>query len=110
MVITEQVCGRSPRAPMSTLRPSNTMTPTKKRSTTKPLFEATSASSSDLCPRYKRSQRPRHPKCSMQHCCVRSEEHTSELQSRGHLVCRLLLEKKKKTSNRLRHHTRKSKF
>src|SRR2546422_5083453 len=28
---------------------------------------------------------------------VRSEEHTSELQSRLHLVCRLLLEKKKKT-------------
>src|SRR5690625_6755874 len=28
---------------------------------------------------------------------VRSEEHTSELQSRGHLVCRLLLEKKKVT-------------
>src|SRR5207253_10851144 len=27
----------------------------------------------------------------------RSEEHTSELQSRGHLVCRLLLEKKKIT-------------
>src|SRR5439155_22335310 len=26
---------------------------------------------------------------------IRSEEHTSELQSRGHLVCRLLLEKKK---------------
>src|SRR5690625_5543443 len=29
----------------------------------------------------------------------RSEEHTSELQSRGHLVCRLLLEKKKKHSS-----------
>src|SRR5690625_6963356 len=29
---------------------------------------------------------------------LRSEEHTSELQSRGHLVCRLLLEKKKKTN------------
>src|SRR5690625_6911176 len=28
----------------------------------------------------------------------RSEEHTSELQSRGHLVCRLLLEKKKKNT------------
>src|SRR5690554_7762184 len=28
---------------------------------------------------------------------MRSEEHTSELQSRPHLVCRLLLEKKKKT-------------
>src|SRR5690625_6061879 len=29
----------------------------------------------------------------------RSEEHTSELQSRGHLVCRLLLEKKNNYSN-----------
>src|SRR5439155_7890508 len=29
----------------------------------------------------------------------RSEEHTSELQSRGHLVCRLLLEKKKKRNS-----------
>src|SRR5437870_9288266 len=28
---------------------------------------------------------------------LRSEEHTSELQSRGHLVCRLLLEKKNRT-------------
>src|SRR5436305_14071508 len=33
----------------------------------------------------------------------RSEEHTSELQSRPHLVCRLLLEKKKKAA--LRSHT-----
>src|SRR5439155_24150103 len=32
----------------------------------------------------------------------RSEEHTSELQSRGHLVCRLLLEKKKKQSSGVR--------
>src|SRR5258708_20303443 len=31
---------------------------------------------------------------------VRSEEHTSELQSPDHLVCRLLLEKKKKKTNR----------
>src|SRR2546422_6311152 len=31
---------------------------------------------------------------------VSSEEHTSELQSRLHLVCRLLLEKKKKTRNK----------
>src|SRR2546422_8118998 len=30
-----------------------------------------------------------------QSCVTRSEEHTSELQSRLHLVCRLLLEKKK---------------
>src|SRR5690625_5358978 len=32
---------------------------------------------------------------------ARSEEHTSELQSRGHLVCRLLLEKKKKSSTQI---------
>src|SRR2546422_8519704 len=32
----------------------------------------------------------------------RSEEHTSELQSRLHLVCRLLLEKKKNTSTQSR--------
>src|SRR5438309_8883290 len=38
-----------------------------------------------------RRRRPREP---------RSEEHTSELQSQFHLVCRLLLEKKKATSTR----------
>src|SRR2546422_2886693 len=47
------------------------------------------------------SVRPRHPRHTVR-CsavlagCLRSEEHTSELQSRLHLVCRLLLEKKKK--------------
>src|SRR5687768_17693702 len=41
-----------------------------------------------------------HPCCARGgYCQQRSEEHTSELQSRLHLVCRLLLEKKKtKTS------------
>src|SRR3989442_6309208 len=34
---------------------------------------------------------------------VRSEEHTSELQSRPHLVCRLLLEKKKKEEQETDH-------
>src|SRR5215203_3500494 len=33
-------------------------------------------------------------------CRVRSEEHTSELQARQYLVCRLLLEKKKSTTGR----------
>src|SRR5207253_3778239 len=37
--------------------------------------------------------RSRSPRAQTGRC--RSEEHTSELQSRGHLVCRLLLEKKK---------------
>src|SRR5438309_6852202 len=34
--------------------------------------------------------------CASIRTCRRSEEHTSELQSQFHLVCRLLLEKKKK--------------
>src|SRR5690606_41096141 len=36
----------------------------------------------------------------------RSEEHTSELQSRENLVCRLLLEKKKKNKSGREHHSR----
>src|SRR5947208_6434504 len=40
--------------------------------------------------------------CQYRRCFVgsRSEEHTSELQSPDHLVCRLLLEKKKKKYNK----------
>src|SRR5690625_7031062 len=42
-----------------------------------------------------------HPEVSVVTASARSEEHTSELQSRGQLVCRLLLEKKKvKTRNK----------
>src|SRR3712207_8468102 len=37
--------------------------------------------------------------------CARSEEHTSELQSRQYLVCRLLLEKKKIKNDLTQHHT-----
>src|SRR2546423_7727841 len=36
---------------------------------------------------------------------LRSEEHTSELQSLAYLVCRLLLEKKKNTSDDTYHHS-----
>src|SRR2546422_7809647 len=49
----------------------------------------------------RRSGRPTFPRS----CAGRSEEHTSELQSRLHLVCRLLLEKKKEnTQLAVRHH------
>src|SRR5437868_13246905 len=40
----------------------------------------------------------------------RSEEHTSELQSRFDLVCRLLLEKKKKKKNKIYEYTKKKIF
>src|SRR2546430_12074527 len=52
-----------------------------------------------------RSSRRRHRTCrrsstrSAPWPPTRSEEHTSELQSQSNLVCRLLLEKKKKTPN-----------
>src|SRR5712675_3793141 len=39
---------------------------------------------------------------------LRSEEHTSELQSRLHLVCRLLLEKKKKNTLTTAHSTQQN--
>src|SRR5947209_10225223 len=57
-----------------------------------------------------RTNRQRTPRKSVSHRAIaspqssarrRSEEHTSELQSRQYLVCRLLLEKKKKHKQRL---------
>src|SRR2546422_9999993 len=44
------------------------------------------------------------PRTPMRVATDRSEEHTSELQSRLHLVCRLLLEKKKKTDRKASTH------
>src|SRR5687768_17721172 len=55
--------------------------------------------------------RPAHLRAHRRGLELRSEEHTSELQSRLHLVCRLLLEKKKKKKKykrkdiRPKHHT-----
>src|SRR3712207_7265756 len=49
-------------------------------------------------PRHDESPRP-HRRIHRHRQDARSEEHTSELQSRQYLVCRLLLEKKKSTSS-----------
>src|SRR3712207_7894072 len=43
----------------------------------------------------------RQPRDALRRCPARSEEHTSELQSRQYLVCRLLLEKKKNNYQRI---------
>src|SRR2546429_3081894 len=75
------------RPPRSTLFPYTTLFRSR------PPGSATGSWSSPAATRsarWGRSSGPRPPPCS------RSEEHTSELQSRLHLVCRLLLEKKKK--------------
>src|SRR5690625_7124516 len=50
-----------------------------------------------------RDVRAKHRSATADEELRRSEEHTSELQSRGHLVCRLLLEKKKHTDSRQTH-------
>src|SRR5439155_23878004 len=56
-----------------------------------------SVCSENPCDRAGRDRRgiPDRSRPALSHGFSRSEEHTSELQSRGHLVCRLLLEKKK---------------
>src|SRR2546430_10532453 len=82
------------RPPRSTLFPYTT------------LFRSTRASPSWISTRRRRKfwGAGRSRGSILQHCSTpftrRSEEHTSELQSQSNLVCRLLLEKKKKQSHR----------
>src|SRR5438874_12346149 len=59
------------------------------------IFTYTSCRTSSASSRWRRQQARAQLKLA---AWSRSEEHTSELQSRRDLVCRLLLEKKKKTS------------
>src|SRR5687768_17917713 len=73
------------RPPRSTLFPYTTLFRSRYVPAPRPAAEGTGRRQDDRC-RPSRSHRRR------------SEEHTSELQSRLHLVCRLLLEKKNKTT------------
>src|SRR3712207_7771615 len=57
----------------------------------------------NLEPSGKRSRDPAAAICATASSRCRSEEHTSELQSRQYLVCRLLLEKKKQEIQALPH-------
>src|SRR3712207_8634871 len=93
------------RPPRSTLFPYTTLF----RSPARARHDDTRRSSSDATQGDRRSRGadrshrrdagagPRDPATAVR---SRSEEHTSELQSRQYLVCRLLLEKKKKISSR----------
>src|SRR5438552_19166344 len=58
--------------------------------------------SSTSCARWRRRSCLPSSRSSILRIARRSEEHTSELQSPDHLVCRLLLEKKKQNSNGLK--------
>src|SRR3712207_8447800 len=87
------------RPPRSTLFPYTTLFrsaggPTCRRDTgwdcTWPAGSPRPSRADSLCP----EQLPRCSPCCCHELRTRSEEHTSELQSRQYLVCRLLLEKK----------------
>src|SRR3712207_7025907 len=58
-----------------------------------------------LQPAWRRSYAPQRTEARCGVAAGRSEEHTSELQSRQYLVCRLLLEKKKKSNDKLLYST-----
>src|SRR5689334_24130532 len=65
------------------------------RSTLFPYTTLFRSSCTPMCARRQNAITPERISCTPL-CARRSEEHTSELQSQFHLVCRLLLEKKKK--------------
>src|SRR5260221_3982519 len=78
------------RPPRSTLFPYTT------------LFRSGTASHEGVCSRTENKQSSNLlTSCNLEDC-LRSEEHTSELQSHSDLVCRLLLEKKKNATQSLR--------
>src|SRR2546425_9144191 len=78
------------RPPRSTLFPYTTLFRSRTRTACGAASPAWSSASGTVSRPWEPSPRP-WPDCRM-----RSEEHTSELQSLAYLVCRLLLEKKKK--------------
>src|SRR2546430_9475361 len=91
------------RPPRSTLFPYTTLF----RSADPELEEAGEDSRGRLAPAV---VRPRHVREDLAAAAARSEEHTSELQSQSNLVCRLLLEKKKKEKKAQLRHVCKSTY
>src|SRR5438477_8622328 len=76
--------------------PRSTLFPTR-RSSDLPLLRALRRERWNL--KTSRTSRLQESRIGIIRACMRSEEHTSELQSHVNLVCRLLLEKKKNTKN-----------
>src|SRR5690348_17588379 len=88
------------RPPRSTLFPYTTLF--RSRRVLEPDQDVTEAHRAPRQPDHERHHDHQHDERDQERdlgAGVRSEEHTSELQSPVHLVCRLLLEKKKKTDD-----------
>src|SRR3712207_7575247 len=92
------------RPPRSTLFPYTTLFRSSARTTTV-SFVGSHRRLGGLTCRTTRASRPTRPAGSTSPSWTRSEEHTSELQSRQYLVCRLLLEKKKSSRRAWPDHT-----
>src|SRR5437899_8062482 len=95
---------RSPH--ISTLFPYTTLFRSKQARSSAPAFQFTMTMSSLLPIQSTANKKPLNKIFSVSECgllatswTLRSEEHTSELQSLRHLVCRLLLETKKQQTN-----------
>src|SRR5439155_25063634 len=83
------------RPPRSTLFPYTTLFRSTRRRTSRSMSSRGSSGTRDTMCSTCRTSRTSRTGSSRRCRRPRSEEHTSELQLRGHLVCRLLLEKKK---------------
>src|SRR2546430_11257520 len=90
------------RPPRSTLFPYTTLFRSSMRTHRSPREDWSSCNTHQLPDQQHQSKHYLLPLAVLKH--HRSEEHTSELQSQSNLVCRLLLEKKKNTTN----HNRRS--
>src|SRR3712207_8613027 len=88
------------RPPRSTLFPYTTLFRSARRPAGPPADGRTAPAAPARRGRRAPRTAPRHPRSGTP-ARSRSEEHTSELQSRQYLVCRLLLEKKKNTNTLL---------
>src|SRR3712207_7015302 len=93
------------RPPRSTLFPYTTLfRSTRKRNSLRAVIRATVYARCSFAARRRRKWKGHGQSCGPPSASkasprvARSEEHTSELQSRQYLVCRLLLEKKKRTA------------
>src|SRR5207253_10783122 len=86
-----------PRPPRSTLFPYTTLFRSRQRGGERPADDEPARHRGDVGD--PDQERLGEPPVRVGQGDHRSEEHTSELQSRGHLVCRLLLEKKNKQTH-----------
>src|SRR5258707_8487960 len=98
------------RPPRSTLFPYTTLFRSRSSSITRPAPRTLRTMSRRLGSPSSRASSIRVGTNIARRRIIRSEEHTSELQSRQYLVCRLLLEKKKKAQRRVSDLLQKHKY